>query len=193
MATCTAFGKMTVEEFPALPETQERMELVDGEIFMSPKARFDHQRMVAYLGYLFLKRVEHNGFVVVDKDVVVQTEEKQRHVRVSDLCYIQESRGSILSDEAIQGPPDIVVEVLSDSTEEVDRMTKRDEYAATGVWEYWIVDMLRRQVLVRFFLRRVSGFYQAEDEFESGVLQSPGLPGRFSIGGIFGILRSGEG
>lgn len=37
-------------------------------------------------------------------------------------------------------PPDFIVEILSDSTEERDRGVKFDDYAAHGVREYWIVD-----------------------------------------------------
>lgn len=37
-------------------------------------------------------------------------------------------------------PPDFIVEILSDSTEERDRGVKFDDYATHGVREYWIVD-----------------------------------------------------
>ena len=189
MAVLEAIQKITVDEFLAQPENGERMELVDGEIIMSPKARFDHQRMVAYLSYLLLERVGSSGFVVVDKEMVVSSQNGHGQVRVPDLCYIRQSRHEIISDEAIRGPADIVIEILSEATEETDRITKRDEYRVTGVPEYWIVDLSARAVLIHYFAQDRQGLFQGDDEFESEVLKAAELPCQFSVPELFGILR----
>lgn len=40
----------------------------------------------------------------------------------------------------MQGPPDLIVEILSDATRKRDELTKRKVYERYGVHEYWIVD-----------------------------------------------------
>jgi len=192
MAVLDAVKRMTVDEYLALPESPEgspRMELVDGEIIMSPRARSDHQRMAAYLSHLLWQRVGHSGIVLVDKEMVVQSSPDDESVRAPDLCYIQESRQQIVTAEAIRGGADIVIEILSESTEEVDRIAKRDEYQATGVPEYWIVDLSARAVLIHYFAQERRALFRNDDEFESEVLKSLGLESRFSVKEIFSILR----
>ena len=48
--------------------------------------------------------------------------------------------------------PDIVVEILSPSTEKYDRDTKFQDYAAHGIKEYWIIDA-EHQVIEQYFLQ----------------------------------------
>ena len=49
-------------------------------------------------------------------------------------------RKNIISERGIEGAPDLVIEILSTSTERTDREVKRKLYADGGVREYWIVD-----------------------------------------------------
>ncbi|MFZ5632287.1 MAG: Uma2 family endonuclease [Bacillota bacterium] len=51
-----------------------------------------------------------------------------------------EDRYSIITETNIQGAPDLVVEVLSPSTEKCDRKEKSGMYFENGVKEYWILD-----------------------------------------------------
>ena len=57
-----------------------------------------------------------------------------------DLVVVTADRLHIVTPTAIQGAPDLVVEVLSPSTAPVDRGPKFETYARFGVPEYWIVD-----------------------------------------------------
>lgn len=54
--------------------------------------------------------------------------------------FVRKERRGIVSDRGIEGPPDLVVEILSPSTAERDRGLKRERCAHFGVPEYWIVD-----------------------------------------------------
>ena len=188
MAVMEAMRKLTVEDFLAQPESDERMELVDGEIIMSPRARSSHQRMVAYLSHLLLSRVANSGAVIVEKEMVVSSLDGEQQVRVPDLCYIRQSRQDIIADEAIRGPADIVIEILSRGTEEIDRITKRDEYRATGVPEYWIVDLESRALLIHDFAKGSQALFRSEDPFESQVLRELDLPAAFTVTEVFEIL-----
>jgi Uma2 family endonuclease len=57
-----------------------------------------------------------------------------------DLVFVRRERGAKITDRGIEGPPDLVVEVLSPSTAFRDRGLKREGYAEFGVPGYWIID-----------------------------------------------------
>ena len=57
-----------------------------------------------------------------------------------DLLYISNARANVLTNKNVQGAPDLVVEVLSESTARVDRSIKLKLYGKFGVQEYWIID-----------------------------------------------------
>lgn len=59
-----------------------------------------------------------------------------------DLLYLSKARSTLLTEKNVQGAPDLVVEVLSESTADIDRTTKLKLYARFGVEEYWIADPL---------------------------------------------------
>lgn len=57
-----------------------------------------------------------------------------------DLIYLDASRLQAVSTRGIEGPPTLIVEILSPATTLIDRSTKRQLYARQGVPYYWIVD-----------------------------------------------------
>jgi Uma2 family endonuclease len=63
-----------------------------------------------------------------------------------DIVVVLESRMAIVERKKIVGAPDLVIEILSESSEERDRTLKRDLYEQSGVREYWIVDPAERSV-----------------------------------------------
>ena len=56
------------------------------------------------------------------------------------LVFVDTAKFSAISERGIEGPPTLVVEVLSPSTMSVDRKTKLQLYARYGVPYYWIID-----------------------------------------------------
>ncbi len=68
-----------------------------------------------------------------------------------DIALVRKSRGGLLTHRGIEGPPDLVVEILSPSSAERDRGRKMQIYAHYGVPEYWIVDG-GRKVLEQYSL-----------------------------------------
>jgi Uma2 family endonuclease len=77
----------------------------------------------------------------------------------------------------------LVVEVLSESTERIDRGTKFEDYAAHGVTEYWIVDADRR-VLEQYVLR--GDAYELAIKTGDGTVRCVAIPGaEFPVRALF--------
>lgn len=57
-----------------------------------------------------------------------------------DLLFITKERACVIGRKNIQGAPDLVVEILSESTAYYDPVKKKRLYAKFGVGEYWMVD-----------------------------------------------------
>ena len=146
MVTAESPVKLTYEDYRNTPE-DERYELLDGELVMSEAPRIAHQQVDMDLGTLMNLFVKENNLgrvfsaptdVVLSETAVVQP----------DLLFVSNERAHIITEQNIQGAPDLVVEILSPSTANRDWTIKRELYAAHGVKELWIVDPDARIVWV---------------------------------------------
>ena len=93
-----------------------------------------------------------------------------------DLLFISRERKHLLSGgENVQGAPDLVIEILSPSTEDKDRGVKREIYGKHRVTEYWLVDPIAETVSI---YRQHAGMLAATHTFGRGqTLRSPLLAG----------------
>ena len=130
--------KFTYRDYLQLPD-DKRYELVEGELLLVPSPSLCHQRILGKLWRAISSHVEENrlGEVFFAPCDVVFSEIS---VVQPDLLFVSKGRLGILTDASIQGPPDLVVEILSPSTGQGDLGIKRNLYAKYGVREYWIVD-----------------------------------------------------
>lgn len=86
---------------------------------------------------------------VFSDGVQYQWQDNDNKVVIPDasiMCNIRDRKNS-----SFTGIPRMVMEVLSDSTEECDRNEKMDIYRKVGVSEYWIVDWRKKQVEIYMF------------------------------------------
>src|SRR5579884_938329 len=131
--------KFTYEDYLLFPEDGKRHELIDGEHFMTPSPSTKHQRILGnlFLAFrTFLKEHKIGEIFVAPCDVVLS----DLGVVEPDLLFVSSGRSSIITEKNIQGPPDLVVEILSETTRKTDEIIKRKLYEHHGVSEYWIVD-----------------------------------------------------
>ena len=92
-----------------------------------------------------------------------------------DIVFFGPEKARTLQPGTMRFPiPDLIVEVLSESTEARDRGLKCEDYAAHGVTEYWIVDA-ERGMIEQYLLR--DGTYQLEVKASSGEIHSTAIPG----------------
>lgn len=91
-----------------------------------------------------------------------------------DVIYIARERLDIIRDGYVFGAPDLVVEIVSDSTGRRDKTIKKDVYERYGVKEYWLADPIYRTI-DQFVLRE--GRYElAATKTEGDMLVSPTIP-----------------
>ena len=89
-----------------------------------------------------------------------------------DLLFVSRKREHLLSDgQKVRGAPDLVVEILSPSSEDTDRGAKHKLYGRHGVTEYWLVDPIAETVTIH---RQRGDMLAATDTFGRGqTLRSP--------------------
>ena len=140
--------KLTYDDFVLFPDDGLRHELIDGEHYVTPSPNAQHQQIVLKLGARILEWVEHHGtgrVFIAPFDVVFS----HADVVEPDVLYMSSDRAtSILKSANVQGPPELVVEVVSPSTRRRDENAKRALYEEAGVSEYWVVDPERESVRV---------------------------------------------
>ena len=138
--------RCTRADLANLPDDGNRYEVLDGELFVTPQARFDHQdiatRLVLALGGYV--RQHSLGTVVAPGALVLGESELQPDVEVVPVP-IRRSAG--LTWESLPTPL-LVIEILSRTTERRDLGKKRDAYLRTGILAYWVVDQRQSRVLM---------------------------------------------
>jgi Uma2 family endonuclease len=104
-----------------------------------------------------------------------------------DILALLPGSRAIGKGRGVEGPPDLVIEVLSPSSRGHDLLTKRALYARAGVREYWIVDPMLRSVDVLALDRE--GFQTSDTGAGGGQVASPLLGSiPFALEAIFAGL-----
>jgi Uma2 family endonuclease len=169
--------RLTYDDFCLLPNDGKRYEIIDGELLVTPAPISLHQRVVTQLTMElahFVKRHRLGEVFVSPFDVVFS----RYDVVEPDILFISKARASVLTEKNVQGAPDLVIEVLSESTRDIDRTTKLKLYARYGVAEYWIIDPWKPSAEI--YRRSQSGFERSSVIESDGLLTTPLMPG-FSL------------
>lgn len=137
MADVTLPTKLTYEDYRQIPEDRRRHELVEGQLHMTPAPETDHQHVSKRLFLILFMFFEEGGrgrVFYAPIDVILSDED----VVQPDLVVV--TVVGQITKRGIEGPPTVMVEILSPSTARYDRNVKARRYAELGVPHYWIVD-----------------------------------------------------
>jgi Uma2 family endonuclease len=164
-------------EFMALPETNQPIELIDGEVIVSPSPSFWHQEIVS-------RMVTALRTWASTTRASVTIAQAPLDVRFATGRILQPDAMVFLvplpadSETPLDKIPELCVEVLSQNRA-YDRVTKRYLYAEAGVQEYWIVDPAG-------LIERRSGAGLMRVDLERTRLTSALLPGfELDLTGLF--------
>jgi Uma2 family endonuclease len=125
----------------------ERMELIEGEIVVTPSPASMHQIIIHRLAVLLDPQIVASGRgQVIEAPLDVYLDD--RNVLQPDVLVLLHDRLDVLGPTNIEAAPSLAIEVLSPSTSRRDQGIKRDLYARFGVPEYWIVDPVSHAVTV---------------------------------------------
>jgi Uma2 family endonuclease len=141
--------RWTYAEYARLPMPSEaggtRYEVIDHELYVTPSPGRRHQRIVTDLVTILngFVRASGLGHVFVSPFDVLFAEGDYLE---PDILFVGKGRAGIVTERAVEGAPDLVIEVLSPSTAVRDRGIKLERYRKYGVSEYWVVDIDARSV-----------------------------------------------
>jgi Uma2 family endonuclease len=163
---------LTIEDLAEFPDDGMRREIVTGELVVTPAPTPVHQIISGRLITLLTSFVEKNqlGFVF---PAPVDVRLSPHDIVEPDIVYVSNERKRFVLAKYIDGPPDIVIEVLSPATRRMDLVRKRALYARSGIAEYWIIDPERRTLEMH---RLENGMYQVIAS-EQGVYRSVVISG----------------
>ncbi len=165
---------LTVDDLAALPDDDNRYELIDGDLLVSRAPHIEHQHIVSNFIYAFKLYLERNpiGRIVPEAGVIFD----KYNAAIPDLAFMTNARyAEIVAGGKMHAAPDLAIEIISVGDEARDRNLKLRLYGKFGVREYWIVDRSARTVDV--YLPGERGLKLASTLAETDVLTSRLLPG----------------
>jgi len=130
---------LTYEDYVLLPDDRNRYEILEGELTVTPAPSTKHQSASANLFKLLSRHIDDRNLgklfyapvdLILDPTTILQP----------DLLFVFSAHQQIITERAIEGVPDLVVEILSPTTSRTDRVTKAQIYGRHSVPIYWIVD-----------------------------------------------------
>ncbi|MCI0537791.1 MAG: Uma2 family endonuclease [Verrucomicrobiales bacterium] len=148
-------------------------EFINGEVIVQSPATYEHVSTTKFLLLLLHAHVESRqlGFVGSEKLLVTFP----RNDYEPDVCFWRAAKSAAFQRGQLKfPPPDFIAEVLSPTTERIDRGVKFEDYAANGVAEYWLVDPKLEQVQ-QHFLRE--GRFELRATLGSGNIRSVVIEG----------------
>ena len=129
----------TYDDYRRLPDDGKRYELIEGDLYVTPAPNTPHQRTSRNLEFLLLQHARAHDLgevyyapfdVIFGRTSVVQP----------DILFVRRDRIGIITERGVEGAPDLVVEILSPSTQEQDHGIKQLLYLRYGVAHYWLAD-----------------------------------------------------
>ena len=163
--------KMTYEEFLAWADEDTLAEWVDGEVEMHSPASDRHQDLSGFLESVLRSFVEARQLGIVRS---APFQMKLEHGREPDLLFVAQEHLERVKETYLDGPADLVVEIVSPESLQRDRGAKFAEYEAGGVPEYWLLDPLR--CWAEFYQLGEEGRYDMAFVGREGVYPSETLP-----------------
>ena len=164
-----------------------RYQLIEGELVKMAGANEAHQIFIGELYFAARSQIGSPGAFEIRLppfDVYID----EHNTFQPDLLFVSARRRHILGERGVTGAPDVVVEVLSESTRQRDLNVKMPVYGRNGVREMWAAD-LRNGTVSKYvgdgetlILEQVYG--------PDNILTSDAMPGvAIDLAPIFGRLR----
>ncbi len=170
----------TIGDYKSLPEGS-LYQLINGELIGSPSPTPYHQKVLRNLFVHLWKHISEKTLgEVFFSPIDVYLEEKEAYQ--PDIIFISRERLDIVKEDGIYGAPDLVIEILSETTAYYDMKHKKTVYERSGVKEYWIVDPYEKSVEV---YENRKGKFEMIEYVKEGIVKSEILGVKVKIEEIF--------
>ncbi|MGQ9625736.1 MAG: Uma2 family endonuclease [Anaerolineae bacterium] len=167
--------KMTFEEFLDWCDEDARAEWVDGEVIVFSPAADRHQDLSGFLAAILRIYVETRNLGWLRFAPFLMHLPELKRAREPDILFVSEERREIIHETYLDGPADLVVEIVSEDSLARDRGEKFIEYEKAGVKEYWLSDTERERA--EFYQLDEKGHFQAVLPDKEGIYRSKVLSG----------------
>lgn len=167
--------RMGYQQFLDWADEDVHAEWVDGEVtlFMPPSVL--HQRLLGFLYTLlswYARRLDLGEVLMAPVEMRIRD---GRSAREPDLLFVAAANAARIDSIRVDGPADLVVEIVSETSVGRDRVEKRREYERAGVAEYWVLDPRPRRQRAEFLQigddgRFVEVLLDAQGRYRSLVL-----------------------
>lgn len=152
--------KMSYEEFLAWAGEDTHAEWVNGEVIIFMPVKDIHQAILGFLNTLLVLYT-----TLFDLGKIRTAPYAMRAVpggssREPDLLFVTKEHLDRLTENRLDGPADLIIEIISDDSVNRDRDDKFREYRAAGVGEYWIIDPRPGKQRADFFRLDDDGDYR---------------------------------
>jgi Uma2 family endonuclease len=125
-------------ELEFLGMEEDRFEIIEGVRYdLKPAPSVNHQKISGGF-YIALHETCHSNGTILYAPIDLYIDEDNQFQ--PDLVFILHEHDSIIKEKRIEGAPDLVLEILSPSTSQNDKIHKKRQYERFGINEYWIVD-----------------------------------------------------
>ncbi len=168
-------GRISYEQFLQWLDEDTWAEWVDGEVKLMSPISGTHQRVGAFLIAVLQLYINHYRLGVLHYEPFQMKTGADLPGRSPDILFVRHENQHRLRDTYLDGPADLVIEIVSAESEERDRVQKFSEYEQGGVCEYWLIDPQKRQA--EFYVRNEAGKYVLAAQGETGEYRSVVLPG----------------
>jgi Uma2 family endonuclease len=168
------YGPMTYARFLEWLDEDTLAEWVDGTVVMTSPASARHQLLVAFLADVLARFIEvaHVGGTVLTGPFQMKLANAGRE---PDVLFLARAHKRRLRQTHLNGPADLVIEVISPESVKRDREQKFSEYQQAGIPEYWLIDPADQHA--DFFQLDAQGIYQRVAPDAQGIYQAPTILG----------------
>lgn len=153
----------------------EKGEFINGEKIMHSPAREAHNHTSSLISRILGTYASVNSFGVMRYEKALCGFSRNDY-EPDIVWFAPEKAAEIIPSTMIYPVPDLIVEILSPSTESRDRGVKFEDYAAHGVKEYWLVDP-DGWILEQYLLPENADHFRAEGKFSTGDFAPFSFPG----------------
>ena len=167
-------GYMTYAQFLEMDCPNPHLEWVNGKVIEMAPISDEHSDLQVFLAALLRNYVDALDLGKIRTEPFQMKTGPDLPGRAPDVLFVAKKNLRRLKRTYLEGPADMVVEVISPSTQSVDRGDKYYEYESGGVREYWLLDPIRKKA--EFYIRGRDGSFRAA-ELDDNIFRSSVLKG----------------